>query len=161
MVSQALSHVSAPVKNIFKSDLLSGCTCVPMAIIRQKWCTKRCTAGCTEVGGVPLTPKFIVLSSSIAVLRKCICRGRRPRRPQIPIIQSRGMPWAASPTIQLFFVNVFVGDGVLDVPKSPEIYCISFYVILFCCCQSFCYPLCKGTTPRRGGEPIKPAERLR
>ena len=31
----------------------------------------------------------------------------------------------------LFFVNVFVGDGVLDVPKSPEMYCISFYVILF------------------------------
>ena len=113
--------------------------------------------------------------SSIAILRKCICRGRRPRRPQIPIIQSRGMPWAASPTIQLFFVNAFVGDGVPDVPKSP-LYKIEVYssivtlfgnvscppkrdfssMLFFSSTSIVLLPVSKGTTSRRGGEPIKP-----
>ena len=54
---------------------------------------------------------------------------------------------------QLFccFVNVFVGDGVLDVPKSPEIYCISFYVILFVNVNCSAPRYAKGQ-PHGGGE---------
>ena len=43
---------------------------------------------------------------------------------------------APAPTIWLFFVNVFVGDGVIDVPKlvfrQPE-------ELIHCCISSFPY----------------------